>query len=697
VRTTDTTVVASPPTAAPGTRRPEPARPPVEPDAPAGRPRVELTLPHVAGFDGLRGGALILMLLGHHGWREIPGALFTVSMFFTLSGYLIATLMLAEWGRSGRVSLARFWERRARRLLPAALAAVLFVVALQAVFGLGSGPRFRGDLLSAVGYVTNWRMAVSGTDYAATFAMESPVQHFWSLAVEEQFYLAFPLAFLALMWLTRRRWGLVGVGFGVAAAASFALAWVASSRDGNTGFTYYSTSTRVSEILIGVALAFVLAAAPIRRFLARRRGVLLARALGAVGLAGFVWLIANIGLQDSFTFRGGTLLNGLFVGMIVVACISPQPGFVVRALSIRPLCLLGAVTYTVYLFHLPVYLVLDAERTGLSFWPLFFVRVAATAPVVLISYHLLESPVRFRLRMPKPRLAGVIGAGAIAVVAIVLAVPVREPETVDLTVASQLDRPLVPDAVKPDAATPAARILLVGDSVTWSMLGGFEAWNREHDADVQIDAHFAVACTIGEPGTVRSLGLLESATETCRRLQPDLPETLERADYDAIVVTLGQKDLSDRQLDGAWRHLGDPVFDEWLRPQIAELADTVAEAGAPVLWSTASHVRIPRANDPTSDWRDYPDNDPARVDRLNELFADEIAGRPGFALLPVDAWLQSLDGGEFNTDYRADGVHYTQTGSALYAAWLVPQVLGQGCPVSRPCVHPLPAAPPDRV
>jgi peptidoglycan/LPS O-acetylase OafA/YrhL len=679
VRTTHNAAVASPLTQVgdpPTATSPGGATGPIDPSASAHAPRLDLRLPHVAGFDGLRGAALILMLLGHHGWDAIPGALFTVSMFFTLSGYLIATLMLGEWGRSDRVSLSRFWERRARRLLPAAFVAIVFVAALQVVFGVGSGPRFRGDLLSALGYVTNWRMASSGTDYAATFAMESPVQHFWSLAIEEQFYLAFPLLFIALMWVTRRRWGVVGIVLGAGAAASYALAWHSSSRHGNLGITYYATYTRVSEILAGVTLAFVLAAMPVRRFLASPRGALVARVLGAVGLVGFVWLICTVGLDDPFTFRGGTILNGLFIWMLIIACVNPKPGLLVRSMSIAPLCALGAVTYTVYLFHLPIYLLVDANRTGLSFWPLFAARLAATIPVVLVCYHLIESPFRFRVRVPQRRLVMFIAIPAVAVAAIVLLVPMHATDTVDLAAASSKEVPLVPDAVVADEGTvPAARILLVGDSVTWSMLGGLAEWNRMHDADVHVDAHFAVACTIAEPGPVRSLGRIEEPFETCRRLRPDLPETLERADYDAIVVTLGQKDLSDRRVEGAWRHLGDPVFDAWLRPQIAELADILADEGAPVLWSSASHVRIAQANNPNSDWRDYPDNDPARVDRLNELFREAVAGRPGFSILPVDEWMQSLPGGEFDVDYRADGVHYTRLGSEAYASWLIPQVL----------------------
>jgi peptidoglycan/LPS O-acetylase OafA/YrhL len=691
--TQPTTGVASPtvdvvPSASPAPLAAEPTAP-----APDRRRGPDVTLPYVAGFDGLRGFALILMLLGHHGWGAIPGALFTVSMFFTLSGFLIATLMLSEWSRSGRVSLARFWERRARRLLPAAFAAVLFIVLLQWWFGVGSGSRFKGDLLSALGYVTNWRMVSSGTDYAATFSMESPVQHFWSLAIEEQFYLVFPLVFLALMWVTRRHWGVVGIVLGGCAALSYGAAWMSSAEEGNTGITYYATYTRVSEILAGVVLAFVLATSPARRFLATERGARLAHWLGVAGFAGFIALILTLGLDDPLTFRGGTLLNAVCIWLVIIACISPSPGVMVRAISIKPLRLLGAVTYTVYLFHLPVYLLIDGDRTGLSTRPLFLVRLAVTAPLVLLSYHLLECPFRFKLRMPRRRLAGLMVAPAVVVAAVVLVVPVRRSEVIDLTEAADMDNPLVSGAVEPvDGRPPDARILLVGDSVTWSMLGGLETWNEENEEQIHVDAHFAVACTLAEPGTVRALGRLEEPYESCRRMHADLPKTLADREYDAIVVTLGQKDLTDRYVDGEWRHLGDPVFDAWLQPQIDELADTLSVEGVPVLWSSASHVRIARPNDPGSDWADYPDNDPARVDRLNELIRAEIAGRPGFTILPVDEWMHQIPGGEFSTRYRADGVHFTVTGSDEFAEWLVPNVLAgvEAAEMSRSAVDAAP-------
>src|SRR5690606_37267076 len=369
---------------------------------------------------------------------------------------------------------------------------------------------FRGDLLSALGYVANWRMASSGTDYAANFLMESPVQHFWSLAIEEQFYLTFPLLFVGVVWAARRRWAAVGVVCGVLAAASYAAAWASSARYGNRGITYYATYTRASEILAGVTLAFVLATPRVRRFLASEPGVRFAAWGAVVAMAGYAWLFTSFGLDDPFMFRGGTIINALCTALIVVACLSPRPGLVVRGMCVAPLRLIGLATYGVYLFHLPIYMLLDGERTGLGFWPLFAVRATATAVAAVASYHLIESPFRFRLRMPRPRLALALGVLGALVALFVATVPVSTATTVDLAGASEQDHPLVRDAVVPvDGAEPAARVLLVGDFMTWTMLGGLERWNQDNDAQVHVDAHFAVACPLAEPGPLRFLGQIE--------------------------------------------------------------------------------------------------------------------------------------------------------------------------------------------
>ena len=647
------------------------AAPPAAPPQRSGRQ-------YMPGLDGVRGVAMAAMLMYHHGFQFVHGAMFTVSTFFTLSGFLIATVVLGEHARTGRVSLGKFFEQRARRLLPAALAALTGVIALQYLFEIGSGPRFRGDELAGLGYLTNWRLAASGSGYGAMFQAEAPTQHFWSLAIEEQFYLAFPFLLLAALFLTRRRLGMAGFLLFAAAAGSFALAWVNASENGNTGITYYATYTRAGEILGGVALALVVATAPVRRVLASRPGVVTTALLGMAGVAGWLWLWHSIALNDQRSFHGGTILNTLFTGLVILACISRRPGPAGGFLALAPVRQFGKLSYGVYLYHWPLFLLITAELTGLSSWPLFGVRVAATLALAVVSYHYLESPIRFRMKMPRPRLALGMGLAVAGVAVLTLVVPVHTPETVDLVAAqsAQEDGASALDLVGPERSVPAnARILLVGDSVIWSTLGGYEDWNATHADQVQIDAYFAVACTVSEAGLMKSLDQLEEPMDTCVRFRQDLPAALAQADYDAIVVMMGHKDMSERQVAGRWRHLGDPVFDEWLRPQVGQLADMLSAEGAPVLWMKVPELRIARQNDPTSRWDMYDDNDPARVERFNEILAEQVADKPLIHLVDLPAWLRTLPGGETDPEIRPDGVHFSRTGAGQLTNWLVPQVL----------------------
>jgi peptidoglycan/LPS O-acetylase OafA/YrhL len=641
---------------------------------------------YVPGFDGLRGYVLIVMLAYHHGVKFVKGGIFAVSMFFVLSGFLIASLTLKEWAKRDDVSLPKFWERRARRLLPAALVTLVLVVGLQYVFHVGSSPRFRGDLLGALFYGANWRFAYSGADYSSLFQIEAPVQHFWSLSIEEQFYLLFPLMFVGVLFLARRRWGLVGGLFAAGTAVTFAWAWHSSTVNGNTGITYYSTFTRVSECLAGVTFAFVLASRPARRALATTTGARLVAIGGVVGIAGWLFLWHYVPLTSEYMFHGGTILNFVFTALVIMACLRPvQRNPANRLFNVAIFCALGRLTYGIYLYHWPIYLLLSWERLGwIGYWPLFIVRAAASIGLAALSLRFLEEPFRERMKMPPRRLAlGFVVAVAV-VAALIIVVPVHESRTVDLAAAARetKDSPLVPDVAVPlapesggPAPQPAARILLVGDSVVYSAMGGYKDWNATHGEQLHVDAYFAVACTLSKAGTMHSLGLDEQPTPTCGQFRDDLPAALDRADYDAIIVTMGQKDLGEKFVDGQWRHLGDPVFDDWLAPQVGEIADLLAAEDTPVFWSEATKVRIARANDPSSHWQDFPDNDPARVDRLNEIVRSELDGRDNFQMLPTEDWLQRLPGGEFNPDYRADGVHYTQLGADAFARWVVPQVL----------------------
>ncbi|MEZ5144307.1 MAG: acyltransferase, partial [Acidimicrobiales bacterium] len=357
-------------------------------------------LPYIAALDGVRGIAVLAVVLFHAGATWMPGGFLGVSTFFTLSGFLITSLLLAERSATGGVELGAFWARRVRRLLPAAAATVVLVaVAARFVLDPAIVDRLRGDLTATVLYVANWRFLLAGDSYADLFAAPSPVLHFWSLAIEEQFYLLYPL----VLWVVFRalRWSVTALLRVVAAltVASILLPFVVPMSPDRI---YYGTDTRAAELLLGALLAIVIRTPAVRTHLVESRQV--ERAVGAAGVVALAACVACwvlVGQRDPGLYQGGfalyaTLTCGVLLAAIMPVGLSP----VARLLSAPPLRLLGVISYGVYLYHWPVFLVLDGERTGWSFWPLLAARLAVTIGLATLSYAVLEHPIRVGRRLP---------------------------------------------------------------------------------------------------------------------------------------------------------------------------------------------------------------------------------------------------------------------------------------------------------
>jgi peptidoglycan/LPS O-acetylase OafA/YrhL len=423
------------------------------------------------GLDGLRGVAVAVVVLFHAQVPFASGGFLGVSLFFTLSGFLITTLLLAEFETDGTVSLRRFYLRRARRLLPAAYVTLLLVALLSAWWSAGQRDDLPGDLIASVANVANWRFALAPTSYADLFlAAPSPVAHFWSLAIEEQIYLVLPIVVVIAL---RRGRGTLVVVTAALLAASVAATLVTTDRD----LVYNGTHTRAAELLIGVALALALRRDNEMRPL-RWRGA--AWLPGAAAGVAFLALVVMSSLDQSWIYDGGLPLVSVVSAVLIAAVVSGH--FPNRVLDVAPLVALGRLSYGIYLFHWPIFLLLDAERTGLGPVSLFVVRCAATGVVAVASAHLLEQPIRLG-RRPRAttRFVGATAAAALAVVAAAVAVPppqyTRTERLVELGDAGPVDfrtlerPPAVQDAssmvqvvndVGPDGAPAPFRVAVIG-------------------------------------------------------------------------------------------------------------------------------------------------------------------------------------------------------------------------------------------
>jgi peptidoglycan/LPS O-acetylase OafA/YrhL len=374
---------------------------------------------HVPGLDGLRAVAVVVVVAFHAGVAGASGGFLGVSLFFTLSGFLITSLLLDEFERTDRLSLRRFYLRRVRRLLPAAYLCLLLVAVWGGWWTAQQQRTLPGDLLASVANVANWRFAFAEASYADLLsgASASPVAHFWSLAIEEQVYLVLPVIMLfALRGGRRRAAAVVGVLLALSVAATLATA----DRD----LVYNGTHTRVAEVLIGAALAIFMAG---RRLPAGgwRPVPGVNRATAMVAVTGFLGLVAVASVDQGWIYRGGLALVALLSAMVIAAVVTGK----LPVLDARPLVAVGTVSYGIYLFHWPVFLLLDPARTGLDGPTLFALRCAVTAALTIASHRLLEQPIRTgRVVRRNPVMLAATGAGAVAVtLAALIVVPVATP------------------------------------------------------------------------------------------------------------------------------------------------------------------------------------------------------------------------------------------------------------------------------
>ncbi len=386
------------------------------------------SMPYIGGLDGVRALAIVAVLLYHAEFAWIPGGFLGVEVFFVVSGFLITSLLLAEHARSGRIDLRSFWIRRARRLLPALGLFLAGSYAMAVVLADDVVDQWREEALAATFYVANWFGIANDISYAEGFGRKSFLHHLWSLAVEEQFYLLWPLAVWGGLRLLGRRGTLVAtVGL---IAGSAALTWLLYEPLTDPTRVYYGTDTRAAGLLIGAALAFVWRpwAWRTRRPLARRSIATATSVSGVAALAVLVWAMGRYDLAVATAeplFPGGLLITA-WATAVVIAAVAVPSSPLGALMSLQPFRWIGTRSYGLYLWHWPIFQVTRPRvDVDLGQWETLALRLVLTVVVTEVSYRLVETPIRRHgvwgalRRDPLTSLArGIVAAPVVALVVI---------------------------------------------------------------------------------------------------------------------------------------------------------------------------------------------------------------------------------------------------------------------------------------
>ncbi|MDZ7675291.1 MAG: acyltransferase family protein [Acidimicrobiales bacterium] len=350
---------------------------------------------YLPGLDGLRAVAVLGVIAYHLGLEAFPGGLLGVSVFFTLSGYLITDLLLTQI-RAAEFSLGSFWIARARRLLPALFVLLVVVAAWVTVIGPHQGPEFRAAAGTAAAYVNNWWLIFRDVSYFAQFDAPGPLNHLWSLAIEEQFYVVWPLLVLVGTRTIREvapqrlrpRFGLLILALAALSAGLMALLFEPGT---DPSRVYYGTDTRAAELLVGAALATVWPSQRLRATVSSGARTAI-DAVGAAGLGVIAIMFLRVGEFSPFLYQGGFIVLAVGVSAVVASVAHPASRLG-PALGCRPMRWIGARSYGIYLWHFPIIILTNPVGETPSL-PRAVVQVAATFGVAALSWRFVEDPIR---------------------------------------------------------------------------------------------------------------------------------------------------------------------------------------------------------------------------------------------------------------------------------------------------------------
>ena len=671
-------------------------------------------LSYLPALDGVRAFAVVAVMMFHGGIPHMDGGFMGVDAFFVLSGFLITSLLIGEWRQTLTVKLGAFWARRARRLLPALFLMLLFVAFFASVIvPKGTYGGLRLDSLATLLYVSNWHFILVNSNYfAATVASGNPLNHTWSLAVEEQFYIVWPLVVLGVLHFTRSLRAL----FALCLAAAIGTAvWMHVVYGGgvNQNRAFLGTDTRSQCLFIGCALAVGLVLLAHRQHEEGRlaKGELwqptssavriLCGVLGVLGavVAAIMWVLGTS--YSSFPYNGGFFVLGIGVAGVILAAVAAPFSVVPRVLSLTPIRYVGRISYGLYIWHWPIFVWLNHDRTNLSGYSLFALRMLVTFAVSVVSFHLVERPIRMGtfVRQWKAWLAVPAGAGLV-VVAVVAATtgtsavastaPPAGTNTGTGTVGSSTTTP----SSLPTGATggPPVRVLLFGDSVALTLGLGLSNPADQTKYGYILSDKGILGCGVVDGPEVEEMGARAQTPSACNGspLTPGEPvgqqpwpyqwlDAINTVHPNVVVVLAGRWEVVDRQYQGQWTNILSPAYAAYVKQQLENTSKLVTTAGSHLVFLTA-----PCTNEGEQpDGAPWPEDDPARVAVYNKLVREVAAAHPQTdsvvdlhsAVCPKGTYATTVNGVVMR---RPDGVHFTLAGGVALVPLLMPAIVASG-------------------
>lgn len=635
-------------------------------------PAAPASLVYQPALDGLRAVAVGAVLLYHGGVSWMPGGFLGVDLFFTLSGFLITSLLLREVV-VGRVDYRRFWSRRVRRLFPALLSmSVLIAGYLWFWAPKVQRAQIRGDALATLAYVVNWRFVFTEASYFDQFLAPSPLRHAWSLAIEEQYYLLWPVLLTVLVLVARRRLLPLAALIGGLSLASMVWMWVLFDPSSDPSRVYYGTDTRMQSILVGAALAAVLARWKLNP---SRALTIVMTVMGTVALVALVTSWMRVGELDPGLYRGGFFLHAVGSVAVILAAIVPRANPLKWVLSIGVLRGIGKVSYGLYLYHWPIFLILNGERTGLSGFWLLLVRLVVTGAVAAASYAFIEAPIRSGARLTG-RAAWI--ATPVAVLAVVGLLIAASLQPVDASPSIEMQaRPTsttVSVASAPATTAPITvpvHVAVLGDSFAFDLGAGLQRLSTTGAPVSAVDGG-RPGCGVARGGVIEADQRLIDVDDTCGDWQESWGRAL-AAQPEFAVILSGAWEMTDRDVGQGRMQYETAAHDAYLKAEFEAGIAFIEEHGVKPVLVTFPYVKLREYADGT----EPPNNDPARVRHLNRLIRQVGAATNtpvvdlNRFLAPDNEYTDVLNGVVVRAE---DHAHFSTAGEEIIGDWLIGQL-----------------------